>query len=161
MSQYFSRTYACEGNLALKPESRIGLRVVVGDAWPYASNGYEAASRPAVDSSAARDNVVDARQNTRARRLAICLSVMFVMFSVLSFGIDSRNALVAQDALSNQRSSIITVAKGDTLWGIAESHSVAGASTSDVLTWIKNQNHLETSSVQAGQSLIVPSGLLS
>jgi hypothetical protein len=161
MSQYYRNAYSCEGSLALKPEVHTGLHLVDGSARSFVSRDAGEASRPAVDSLVSHDGIVNARQKARSKRLAICLSVMFVLFSALSLGIDSRNALVAHDALSSQQSVVVTVGKGDTLWGIAQSHSVAGASTNDVLAWIKNQNHLATSSIQAGQTLIVPSGLSS
>lgn len=58
--------------------------------------------------------------------------------------------------LDGADTTAITVHDGDTLWGLAQDHSVAGISTKDVVKWIEAENSLDNASIQPGQELIVP-----
>ncbi|MBP3885598.1 MAG: LysM peptidoglycan-binding domain-containing protein [Olsenella sp.] len=158
MSTYRYNDYRCEGSLALKPERNFNLRLVGGCNNSLGSACDATASRFFVSSRSCSD---DARRSTLGRRLATCLALVLFLFAIVGLGLDLKGSSIAREALSNQQPGVITVGAGETLWGIAEAHSVDGASTNDVVTWIRDQNHLSSSSIQAGQSLIVPSGLMS
>lgn len=48
------------------------------------------------------------------------------------------------------------VRSGDTLWGIARAHTVAGADVRDTIRDIKAINELDGSSIYPGDRLVVP-----
>lgn len=61
-----------------------------------------------------------------------------------------------EESVASLPAQTVTVHSGDSLWSIAEACDVDGYSTSDVVTWIRRRNHLESSALVPGQQLEVP-----
>lgn len=53
-------------------------------------------------------------------------------------------------------SSAITVRSGDTIWSLAKQHPVEGLSTAQTVEVIRDLNGLDSSTIAAGSSLMVP-----
>lgn len=62
----------------------------------------------------------------------------------------------AQNRISSMSMETVCVVPGDTLWTVAQSHEVSGASTQDVVEWLKVYNDLPSSTLRPGQRLVVP-----
>lgn len=82
--------------------------------------------------------------------LAATLALVMLRDASISSSIDS--------VLDQAQTQTIKVVSGDTLWGLAEAHPVKGVSTKDVVSWLKEMNHLEGSSLNPGQVLVVAAG---
>ena len=50
----------------------------------------------------------------------------------------------------------ITVQPGDSLWKIAEDHSVSGVSTTDMVRYVQKINHISSDRLVSGQLLKIP-----
>ena len=59
-------------------------------------------------------------------------------------------------ALASSSRQTITVKAGDSLWSIAEAYDIEGLSTRQTSDVIRAWNDLETSTLQPGDTLIVP-----
>jgi LysM repeat protein len=57
-----------------------------------------------------------------------------------------------------QAVSTVVVQPGDTLWSIAEGITEPGTDIREVVSDVKALNSLSTSSLQVGQSLLIPAG---
>jgi predicted Zn-dependent protease len=55
-----------------------------------------------------------------------------------------------------QRSAVVTVHSGDTLWTLAERYTPAGGDVQDTIDAIAGLNHLHGSVIQPGQRLQIP-----
>lgn len=59
-------------------------------------------------------------------------------------------------ALASSSRQTITVKAGDSLWSIAEAYDIEGLSTRQTSDIIRAWNDLETSTLQPGDTLVVP-----
>ncbi len=84
--------------------------------------------------------------------LALCLS--FAM--LLTYVTDMGRIRLTKERLELRPTMEINVREGDTLWGIARSHSIEGVSTYDLVEWLYEQNELPSSCLAPGQTLRIP-----
>ena len=86
----------------------------------------------------------------------VALAVAFTLFFVLATSIfGARHAAYAESA-SNVTYETVRVRSGDSLWSLAQEHPIAGLSTQEPSDMIRNVNHLEHGSLDAGAHLKVP-----
>ena len=64
--------------------------------------------------------------------------------------------LLGTDTVAIERTAVISVAPSDTLWEIAEAHPMEGLTTAETVDAIVAINEMDTSSLVAGQALLVP-----
>ena len=103
-----------------------------------------------------------ARRSEEPRRglgvLSVIVAVVFgVALACTMAAVGSAAASAKAQRLSEVPTSSVRVETGETLWDVANAHPVDGCSTSEVVDWIRSENSLPTSTLQAGQALIVPS----
>lgn len=86
----------------------------------------------------------------------VALAVAFTLFFVLATSIfGARHAAYAESA-SNVTYETVRVRSGDSLWSLAQEHPIEGLSTQEASDMIRNVNHLEHGSLDAGAHLKVP-----
>lgn len=86
----------------------------------------------------------------------VALGVAFTLFFVLATSIfGARHAAYAESA-SNVTYETVRVQSGDSLWSLAQEHPIEGLSTQETSDMIRNVNHLEHGSLDAGAHLKVP-----
>ena len=86
----------------------------------------------------------------------VVLAVAFTLFFVLATSIfGARHAAYAESA-SNVTYETVRVRSGDSLWSLAQEHPIEGLSTQETSDMIRNVNHLEHGSLDAGAHLKVP-----
>lgn len=86
----------------------------------------------------------------------VALAVAFTLFFVLATSIfGARHAAYAESA-SNVTYETVRVRSGDSLWSLAQEHPIEGLSTQETSDMIRNVNHLEHGSLDAGAHLKVP-----
>lgn len=140
---------ATSGSLALTAPVRPQLRVIEGGATARVTPRDLAALR------AARR----AREAARSRHLlaAAALATLGVCVVLASaFLANSALARERERAFASVETSLVMVHNSDTLWDLAQGHPVEGQSTRAVITWIRERNALESSTIHVGQQLIVP-----
>ena len=138
-----STAYLCDGSNALSPEYN-GLILLEG--------GLSTAGCASAPSTSNRQH---------SRGPVSLLNVLFVFGVVASLVVASlvRDSMIlsaAVQALDQTSTETVIVASGDTVWGIAESHTVEGCTTSQVVDWIESHNDLDGGLINAGQELVVP-----
>ena len=74
------------------------------------------------------------RRNDHVFLFGVC--AIIVAIGLMSFILSDITQFRAQRAIAHGGTEVIHVVYGDTLWSIAERHSVAGCSTKDVLSWL-------------------------
>ena len=80
----------------------------------------------------------------------VCLLVSAYNFRAMAI----ENELL--DKLQYAPVETITVQPGDSLWKIAEDHSVSGVSTTDMVRYIQKINHISSDRLVSGQLLKIP-----
>lgn len=80
------------------------------------------------------------------------LVIVIVGILVVNYFKDKGNANLAGLNTQNQNSKVHTVAKGETLWSIAEDSFGSGYNWVD----IKSANNLKTETIEVGQKLTIP-----
>lgn len=92
------------------------------------------------------------------RELAIT-AVMVALAAAFFFVCSAQDAQAhsrVDDMLASAQYETVTVVSGDTLWGIAEEHSVDGVNTANMVDAIREANHLESACLYGGMQLLVP-----
>ena len=92
------------------------------------------------------------------RELAIA-AVMVALVAAFFFACSAQDAQAhsrVDDMLASAQYETVTVVSGDTLWGIAEDHSVDGFTTANMVDAIREANHLESACLYGGTQLLVP-----
>lgn len=84
--------------------------------------------------------------------LAVALTIFFVLATSI---FSARHAAYAESA-SNVTYETVRVQSGDSLWSLAQEHPIEGLSTQETSDMIRNVNHLEHGSLDAGVHLKVP-----
>lgn len=90
---------------------------------------------------------------TRLDRLASRIMIALVAFTVL---VVVAGALCAPEPPAPSGWTRIEVPGNGTLWDIASTHTVPGLSTSATIDLIQAENRLTSSTLHAGQTLVVP-----
>ena len=97
----------------------------------------------------------------RKKRLYIVNRVRFVLMTlitliILSTFISYVSGLFMSDASTNNAVIAIDVVSGDTLWDIATAFNYYDEDVREVVYRIKTYNHLETTTLSVGQSILIP-----
>ncbi len=136
-------SYLCDGTSALAP-SYPSLTLIEG------GKGREA--------SPVQDEKSVACASFTIKSFAMLVLVAVMAFALCAFREASISKSV-ENALEGVSTTTVTVRGGDTLWGLAQDHSVTGVSTKDLVSWLEAQNNLDSAQLQPGQILVVPAGL--
>ncbi|MGO4544825.1 LysM peptidoglycan-binding domain-containing protein [Paenibacillus sp. 2TAB23] len=93
------------------------------------------------------------------KRHLVKVIVSFVIFvllftSFLMMGTDASSKL---PATASNEEQVVTVHSGDTLWAIAKRYSDSKHDIRYIIYRIKDRNELNTSEINPGQTLIIPS----
>ena len=86
----------------------------------------------------------------------VALAVAFTLFFVLATSIFSARHAAYAESVSNVTYETVRVQSGDSLWSLAQEHPIEGLSTQETSDMIRNVNHLEKGSLDAGAHLKVP-----
>jgi len=88
---------------------------------------------------------------TRRGRLVVTLLILMLIIPVVSAG-----AAAVADQLGTPQAVIVhTVAPGETLWEIAQAHKKPSVGTWDAIAQIKRLNHIDTSDLYVGQTILI------
>ena len=86
----------------------------------------------------------------------VALAVALTLFFVLATSIFSARHAAYAESASNVTYETVRVQSGDSLWSLAQEHPIEGLSTQETSDMIRNVNHLEHGSLDAGAHLKVP-----
>lgn len=92
-------------------------------------------------------------------RVAACACILFALVGSVFFAaytVLSSETSGYEYALENTELTTISVTSGDSLWTLAEEHSVEGMTTQETTELIRMWNDLESSTLQPGTELLVP-----
>lgn len=143
-------TNMVQGNLALKLETPAApaFTVVKGD-----RSGFQTLSgKPVRSQCVATASAPAALKASTIVVLAVALTLFFVLATSI---FSARHAAYAESA-SNVTYETVRVQSGDSLWSLAQEHPIEGLSTQETSDMIRNVNHLEHCSLDAGAHLKVP-----
>lgn len=139
-----------QGNLALKLETPAApaFTVVKGG-----RSGFQTLpDKPVRSQCVATTSAPVALKASTIVALAVALTLFFVLATSI---FSARHAAYAESA-SNVTYETVRVQSGDSLWSLAQEHSVDGLSTQETSDIIRSVNHLEHGSLDAGDVLKVP-----
>lgn len=139
-----------QGNLALKLETPAApaFTVVKGG-----RSGFQTLpGKPVRSQCVATTSAPVALKASTIVALAVALTLFFVLATSI---FSARHAAYAKSA-SNVTYETVRVQSGDSLWSLAQEHSVDGLSTQETSDIIRSVNHLEHGSLDAGDVLKVP-----
>ena len=86
----------------------------------------------------------------------VALAVALTLFFVLATSIFRARYAAYAESVSNVTYETVRVQSGDSLWSLAQEHPIEGLSTQETSDMIRNVNHLEHGSLDAGAHLKVP-----
>ena len=86
----------------------------------------------------------------------VALAVALTLFFVLATSIFSARHAAYAESVSNVTYETVRVQSGDSLWSLAQEHPIEGLSTQETSDMIRDVNHLEHGSLDAGVHLKVP-----
>ena len=86
----------------------------------------------------------------------VALAVALTLFFVLATSIFSARHAAYAESVSNVTYETVRIQSGDSLWSLAQEHPIEGLSTHETSDMIRNVNHLEHGSLDAGAHLKVP-----
>lgn len=95
-----------------------------------------------------------ARTASRSLKYAFVILISLLLFS--GFAIMQSVASVTTPEPASVVETTMIVSSGDTLWAIAAEYATEGSDIRKMVYSIKKRNHLTGSSLQAGQTLIIP-----
>ena len=139
-----------QGNLALKLETPAApaFTVVKGG-----RSGFQTLpGKPVRSQCVATTSAPVALKASTIVALAVALTLFFVLATSI---FSARHAAYAESA-SNVTYETVRVQSGDSLWSLAQEHSVDGLTTQETSDIIRSVNHLEHGSFDAGDVLKVP-----
>lgn len=139
-----------QGNLALKLEASAApaFTVVKGG-----RSGFQTLpGKPVRSQCVATTSAPVALKVSTIVALAVALTLFFVLATSI---FSARHAAYAESA-SNVTYETVRVQSGDSLWSLAQEHPIEGLSTQETSDMIRNVNHLEHGSLDAGAHLKVP-----
>lgn len=143
-------TNMVQGNLALKLETPAApaFTVVKGG-----RSGFQTLpGKPARSQCVATTSAPVALKVSTIVALAVALTLFFVLATSI---FSARHAAYAE-SVSNVTYEAVRVQSGDSLWSLAQEHPIEGLSTQETSDMIRNVNHLEKGSLDAGAHLKVP-----
>lgn len=129
------------GTAALRPRQHRGLVMLEGGAT---------AQRRLADMHVRREGRLRPHTLVLGALLVCVLSVGALILS----GITS--AAAAQQALDRADTVTIAVRQGDSLWGIAHEHGIAGVDDGRIVSWIEQHNGVSADGLVPGQKLVIP-----
>lgn len=139
-----------QGNLALKLETPAApaFTVVKGG-----RSGFQTLpGKPVRSQCVATTSAPVALKASTIVALAVALTLFFVLATSI---FRARHAAYAE-SVSNVTYETVRVQSGDSLWSLAQEHPIEGLSTQETSDMIRNVNHLEHGSLDAGVHLKVP-----
>ena len=139
-----------QGNLALKLETPTSpvFTVVKGG-----RSGFQTLpGKPAHSQRVAKTSAPAALKVSTIVALAVALTLFFVLATSI---FSARHAAYAE-SVSNVTYETVRVQPGDSLWSLAQEHPIEGLSTQETSDMIRDVNHLEHGSLDAGAHLKVP-----
>ena len=139
-----------QGNLALKLETPTApvFTVVKGG-----RSGFQTLpGKPVRSRCVATTSAPVALKASTIVALAVALTLSFVLATSI---FSARHAAYAE-SVSNVTYETVRVQPGDSLWSLAQEHPIEGLSTQETSDMIRNVNHLERGSLDAGVHLKVP-----
>lgn len=139
-----------QGNLALKLETPTSpaFTVVKGG-----RSGFQTLpGKPARSQRVATTSAPAALKVSTIVALAVALTLFFVLATSI---FSARHAAYAE-SVSNVTYETVRVQSGDSLWSLAQEHPIEGLSTQETSDMIRDVNHLEHGSLDAGAHLEVP-----
>lgn len=139
-----------QGNLALKLETPAApaFTVVIGG-----RPGFQTLpGKPVRNQCVATTSAPVALKASTIVALAVALTLFFVLATSI---FSARHAAYAE-SVSNVTYETVRVQSGDSLWSLAQEHPIEGLSTQETSDMIRNVNHLEHGSLDAGVHLKVP-----
>lgn len=135
--------------LAPRPETaRCTLEVIEGTAPQH----VEQLQKLRPDAALPRTSLRTPMKPTVARALFIA-SVLFVLVCAIPLG---AQAISARAGAAAAPSIQVDVEPGDSLWSLAREHPIAGLSTNEVVSRIRELNDLDGSLLRPGEQLMVP-----
>lgn len=139
-----------QGNLALKLETpeAPAFTVVKGGR----SSFQTLPGKPAHSQRVAKTSAPAALKVSTIVALAVALTLFFVLATSI---FSARHAAYAE-SVSNVTYETVRVQSGDSLWSLAQEHPIEGLSTQETSDIIRDVNHLEHGSLDAGAHLKVP-----
>ena len=139
-----------QGNLALKLETPAApaFTVVKGG-----RSGFQA--QPTKPAHSQCVSVASAPVALKASTV-IAVAVALTLFFVLATSVFSARHAAYAESVSNVTYETVRVQSGDSLWSLAQEHSIEGLSTQETSDMIRSVNHLEHGSLDAGAHLKVP-----
>lgn len=139
-----------QGNLALKLEtpSAPAFTVVKGG-----RSGFQ--TLPGKPARSQCVSVASAPVALKASTI-VAVAVSLTLFFVLAMSIFSARHAAYAESVSNVTYETVCVQPGDSLWSLAQEHPIEGLSTQETSDMIRNVNHLEHGSLDAGAHLKVP-----
>lgn len=139
-----------QGNLALKLETPTApaFTVVKGGRFGFQTLPGKPARGQCVATTSAP---VALKAST-----IVALAVVLTLFFVLATSIFSARHAAYAESVSNVTYETVRVQSGDSLWSLAQEHPIEGLSTQETSDMIRNVNHLERGSLDAGAHLKVP-----
>lgn len=139
-----------QGNLALKLETPAAsaFTVVKGGR----SSFQTLPGKPAHSQRVAKTSAPAALKVSTIVALAVALTLFFVLATSIFI---ARHAAYAE-SVSNVTYETVRVQSGDSLWSLAQEHPIEGLSTRETSDMIRDVNHLEHGSLDAGAHLKVP-----
>lgn len=102
-----------------------------------------------------RKHSTSTKKHTMNMPLVWAITLVLVMGALSTIVSNVRHS-AAQSLISSMPMETVCVVPGDTLWTVAQNHEVSGASTQDVVEWLKVYNDLPSSTLRPGQRLVVP-----
>lgn len=139
-----------QGNLALKLETPAApaFTVVKGGRFVFQT----LPGKPVRSQCVATTSAPVALKASTIAALAVALTLFFVLATSI---FSARHAAYAE-SVSNVTYETVRVQSGDSLWSLAQEHPIEGLSTQETSDMIRNVNHLEHGSLDAGVHLKVP-----
>lgn len=139
-----------QGNLALKLETPAAPAFTVVKGGRY---GFQTLpGKPVRSQCVATTSAPVALKASTIVVLAVALTLFFVLATSI---FSARHAAYAE-SVSNVTYETVRVQSGDSLWSLAQEHPIEGLSTQETSDMIRNVNHLEHGSLDAGVHLKVP-----
>ena len=145
-----NETDMVQGNLALKLETPAAsaFTVVKGGR----SSFQTLPGKPAHSQRVAKTSAPAALKVSTIVALAVALTLFFVLATSIFI---ARHAAYAE-SVSNVTYETVRVQSGDSLWSLAQEYPIEGLSTQETSDMIRDVNHLEHGSLDAGAHLKVP-----
>lgn len=135
--------------LAPRPETaRCTLEVIAGTAPQH----VERPQKPGPDAAPSRTSLCAPMNLVVARALFIA-SALLVSACAIPLGAQAISARLGAAATPSIQ---VDVEPGDSLWSLAREYPVAGLSTNEVVSRIRELNDLDSSLLRPGEQLMVP-----